>query len=199
MALKYIISFLVLVNPIVTFIYLQPVARRMSSHKELRSVIVRGSAVAFVVFFLFALIGNTFFNDVLQIRFDSFRVFGGLIIAYFAFAMIAQGRTSLITYDENHASVANQIAMPLLIGAGTISLSIIIGNNYNPAISALILAAIMFINYLALVMLMTFREKIVRYFDKDFDNYMEAILRLFAFFAGAIGVDMIVTGLNNLM
>jgi len=194
---KYIISFLVLVNPIVTFIYLQPVIRRMP-HKALLRVIAQGSFVAFIVFCIFSFVGNSFFKDVLQVRFDSFRVFGGLVITYFAFAMIAQGRTSLITYEEDHASIANQIAMPLLIGAGTISLSIIIGNRYNPVMSTLILAVVMTINYLALLLLIMFRNSIIRYFRKDFDNYMEAFLRLFAFFAGAIGVDMIVTGIHNL-
>lgn len=194
---KYIISFLVLINPIVMFIYLQPVIRRMP-HKDLRRVVAQGSYVALIVFWLFSLVGNAFFKDILQVRFESFRVFGGLIIAYFAFAMIAQGRTSLITYDKDHSSIANQVAMPLLIGAGTISLSIIIGQKYNPVTSAFILAIVMLINYLAIALLIAFRNSIVRYFRKDFDSYMEAILRLFAFFAGAIGVDMIITGLHNM-
>lgn len=179
------------------FIYLQPVMRRMP-HKDLRHIVAQGSYVAFVVFWIFSVVGNAFFKDILQIRFESFRVFGGLIIAYFAFAMIAQGRTSLITYDKDHSGIANQVAMPLLIGAGTISLSIIIGNNYNPIGSAFILAIVMLINYLAIVLLIAFRSSIIRYFRKDFDSYMEAILRLFAFFAGAIGIDMIVTGIQRL-
>lgn len=194
---KYIISFLVLINPIVTFIYLQPVIRRLE-HQNLRAVIAQGSYVAFIVFWIFSLFGNAFFKDVLQIHFDSFRIFGGLIIAYFAFAMIAQGRTSLITYDEDHSSIANQVAMPLLIGAGTISLSIIIGQRYNPLMSAIILAIVLLVNYLAIILLIAFRTSILNYFKKDFDNYMEAILRLFAFFAGAIGIDMIVTGIQHL-
>jgi multiple antibiotic resistance protein len=198
MILKYIISFLVLINPIVMFIYLQPVIRRLPQ-KTLGRVIAHGSLVAFTVFFVFALVGNVFFKDILQIKFDSFRIFGGLIIAYFSIAKIAQGRTSIITYDDDHASIANQIAMPLLIGAGTISLSIIIGNKYDPFTTAFILAAVLIINYLALVLLTKFREKIMHYFAKDFDSYMEGILRLFAFFAGAIGIDMIVTGIKNLL
>ena len=194
---QYIISFLVLINPIVTFIYLQPIIKRMAL-KDLIRVIAHGSLVAFVVFLIFSILGDAFFKDVLQIRFDSFRVFGGLIITYFSFAMIAQGRTSLITYDEDHASIANQIAMPLLIGAGTISLSIIIGNRYHPVMSIFIIGTVMLINFIALALLTVFRNSMIRYFSKDFDNYMEAILRLFAFFAGAIGIDMLVTGIQNL-
>jgi len=195
---QYIVSFLVLINPIVTFIYLQPVIKRMP-YRELLRVIAQGSLVALVIFFIFSVIGNSFFKDVLQVKFESFRVFGGLVIAYLAFAMIVQGRTSLITYEDDHASIANQIAMPLLIGAGTISLSIIIGNNYNPMGSAFILSIVMLINFLALALLTAFQNNIKRYFSKDFDNYMEAALRLFAFFAGAIGINMLVTGIQNLM
>lgn len=194
---KYIILLLVLLNPIVTFIYLQPVIRKMS-HKDLMRVLLRGSLAALLVFWLFSLGGNVFFKDILQVRFDSFRIFGGIIIAYFAFAMIAQGRDSLITYDKDHANVASQIAMPLMIGAGTISVSIIIGNKFSLVVSTFILLAVMAINYLIIALLTVFRSSILNYFKKDFDKYMEAALRLFAFFAGAIGIDMIASGIQNL-
>lgn len=194
---KYIISFLVLINPIVTFIYLQPVIKRMKK-KDLRRVIASGSLVALIVFCVFALVGNVFFKEVLQVRFDSFRIFGGLIITYYAFAMIAQGRTSLITYDDDHSRLANQIAMPILIGVGTIALSIVIGNKFSPAGSFFVIGVALLINYVTLVMLTMFRDNMVRYFKKDFDTYMEGLLRLFAFFAGAIGIEMIVNGITNI-
>ena len=196
--LRYIIFFLVLLNPIITFIYLQPIIQRMSARNML-SLLLKGSLIAFVVFWIFSTFGNVLFKEVLQINFESFRIFGGVIIGYFSFAIIAHSRESLIEYHEDHDSIVNQIAMPLMIGAGTISVSILIGNRYDIVMSTIILAIILAINFVVIALLLIFRRGILNYFKKDFDKFMNAFLKLFAFFAGAIGIDMIVKGITNLI
>src|SRR4051812_27692317 len=104
------------------FIFLQPVIRKLSL-REMMVVLAKASFVAFCIFVLFAIGGDVFFQKILQIQFDSFRIFGGLVITYLSFVMIVQGKKSFIAYNEDHAVISSEIVMPLMVGAGTISLS----------------------------------------------------------------------------
>ena len=192
-----IISFLVMLNPIAMFIFLQPVIRRLSS-KELMVVLAKASLVAFAIFVFFAVGGDIFFQKVLQIEFDSFRIFGGLVITYLSFVMIVQGKKSFITYNEDHSLISSEIVMPLMVGAGTIALSVLMGKSFGKTETVVALALVIVITYLLIAGLTLLRHKIVKQFEKAFDKNMDMALRLIAFFAGAIGLNMVVVGIQNI-
>ena len=192
-----IIAFLVLLNPFAMFIFLQPVIRKTSS-RELMLVLAKSSVVAFAIFVLFALSGDVFFEKVLQVQFDSFRIFGGLVITYLSFVMIVNGKKSFITYNEDHSIISSEIVMPLMVGAGTISLSVIMGNSFGKIDTIIALALVIAITYALIVALTLFRQKVVNQFEKAFDKNMDMALRLIAFFAGTIGLDMILVGFQNM-
>jgi multiple antibiotic resistance protein len=192
-----IISFLVLLNPIAMFIFLQPVIRKLST-RDLMFVLAKASFVAFVIFSLFALSGDVFFEKILQVQFNSFRIFGGMIITYLAFVMIVQGKKSFITYNEDHSIISSEIVMPLMVGAGTISLSVLMGNSFGKIDTIIALAFVIAITYMLIVALTLIRKGAVKRFEKGFDKNMDMALRLIAFFAGTIGLDMILAGLKNM-
>jgi len=192
-----IISFLVMLNPIAMFIFLQPVIRRLSP-KELMVVLAKASLVAFAIFVFFAVGGDIFFQKVLQIEFDSFRIFGGLVITYLSFVMIVQGKKSFITYNEDHSLISSEIVMPLMVGAGTIALSVLMGKSFGKTETVVALALVIVITYLLIAGLTLLRHKIVKQFEKAFDKNMDMALRLIAFFAGAIGLNMVVVGIQNI-
>ena len=195
--IEAIISFLVLLNPFAMFIFLQPVMRKLST-KELMVVLAKASFVALALFVGFAVSGDLFFNKILQVEFNSFRIFGGMIITYMAFVMIMQGKKSFITYNKDFSIISSEIVMPLMVGAGTISLSILMGNSYGKIDTVIALAVVIAITYALIVSLAVMRGGIVKKFKKGFDRNMDMALRLIALFAGTIGLDMILTGLQNI-
>lgn len=195
--LEAIISFLVLLNPIAMFIFLQPVIRRIST-TELMILLAKAVAIAFGIFVLFAVGGDIFFQKILQVQFDSFRIFGGLIITYLSFVMIVQGKKSFITYNDDHSIISSEIVMPLMVGAGTISLSVLMGKTFGKVETVVALALVMLISYGLIVALTLLRQGIVTQFEKAFDKNMDMALRLIAFFAGAIGLNIIVVGIQNI-
>jgi multiple antibiotic resistance protein len=192
-----IILFLVLLNPFAMFIFLQPVIRKIST-KDLMILLARASLVSFIIFSIFAVSGDFFFQKILQVQFDSFRIFGGLVITYLSFIMIVNGKKSIIAYNEDHSIVSSEIVMPLMVGAGTILLSVIMGKRFGRVDTIVALALVISITYALIVILTLLRKKIVTKFEKSFDKNMDTALRLIAFFAGTIGLDMVLVGLQNI-
>ena len=192
-----IIAFLVLLNPFALFIYLQPVMRELSE-KDFHKVLFEASLISFVIFALFVIAGDVIFQRIFQLNFEAFRIFGGVIIFTLAFMFIVQGKKSLITMKENLDDLASEIALPFMVGAGTISLCIVMSHKFTALKGMLILSIIMVIHYIIIFLLVKIRNLFAPEFRVAFDKNMEIALRLNGLFVGAIGINMIIVGLNNL-
>lgn len=191
------ISFLVLMNPFALFLYLAPVMKELGAARFLQ-VLFRASIISFVIFAVFALTGAFIFSDILKISFEAFRIFGGIIIFTFAFLFIVQGKDSLIAMKEDLDDLAAEIALPFMIGAGTITVSIVIGDNHSKFVALGIIFGVLAINYLFVIGFMYFRARFKKNMRVAFDKNMGMFLRLNGFFVGAIGLDMIIRGIINL-
>jgi len=192
-----IIAFLVLLNPFALFIYLQPVMRELSE-KDFHKVLFRASLISFGIFALFVIAGDFIFLRIFQINFEAFRIFGGIIIFTLAYMFIIQGKKSLIDMKENLDDLAAEIALPFMVGAGTISLCVVMSNKYRTPKGILILSIIMILHYIIIFLLMQIRKLVAARFRVAFDKNMEIALRLNGLFVGAIGVNMIIVGIKNL-
>ncbi|PLW79382.1 MarC family protein [Candidatus Woesearchaeota archaeon] len=192
-----IIGFLAMLNPFALFLYLQPIMKELDD-KTFRKVLFKASLISFLIYAFFLLSGEFIFKEVLQIHFESFRIFGGIIIFSFAYVFIMKGQKALIHMKGDLDDLASEIALPFMVGAGTISLSILLGRNFSMLVSIFLLILIMGINFIFVMLLKNFREQIEKKkFRIAFDKNMEILLRLNGFFVGAIGVNMVITGLNN--
>jgi multiple antibiotic resistance protein len=191
--LEAISSFLVMINPFALFLYLRPVMADLT-RVQFREVLLRASLISFVVFVIFMGTGDALFVEVLNVRFHSFRLFGGIVIFSFAYLFIVKGEAALIQTREDLTELASGIALPFMVGAGTISLATLMGNElgFGPALA--VLAIVLVINYGIIMTLKNVREEIPSpRFQVAFDKLMAIFLRVNGFFLGAIGVDMIVT------
>jgi multiple antibiotic resistance protein len=193
-----LISFVVMINPVALFLYLQPIMLELD-HKEFRKLLFKASLTSFSIYLLFFLLGDVIFTEVFQINFEAFRIFGGIVLFSFAYFYIVKGQKAMLKIKENLDDLANEIALPFMVGAGTISLSILMKEqlDYTLGISNLILAVI--ISYLVVMGLKFTRDKLKKEkFRIAFDKNMEIVVRLNGFFVGAIGINMMHTGIHNL-
>jgi multiple antibiotic resistance protein len=100
---------------------------------------------------------------------------------------------------ENLDDLASEIALPFMVGAGTISLSILLSQKQTPMVGTGILAIVFLINFLSIFFLKKLRDSFDRRkFKTAFDKNMEVLLRLNGFFIGAIGINMVLTGIKNM-
>jgi len=196
--LKAIIGFLVLLNPFALYVYLQPVSRELET-KTFMFVLFKASLISLSIFLLFAFSGDYLFDEIIQIRFDSFRIFGGIVFSIIAIMYIVLGKKALIEMREDLNDLASEIALPFMVGAGTISYSIIIGHKFSHSITSTLLLGIMTLNILSVYVLLIMRGALSQKMKVAFDKMMGMAMRLIGFFVGAIGIDMIITGISNLI
>lgn len=196
--LSSIIEILVMLNPFALFLYLEPI-RKDLTHKSFMLVIFKATLISFFICLVFFFSGDVIFRRVFMIDFESFRIFGGIIIFSYAYFFIVKGQKALIMIKENLDDLASEIALPFMVGAGTISLSILLSQKHTMWIGALSLFIIFSVNFLVLFFLKKFRDSIEgKKFKTAFDKNMEVLLRLNGFFIGAIGINMVLTGIQNM-
>lgn len=193
-----ILAFLVMLNPFALFLYLKPLMRDLSD-REFIAVFFRASLISFFIYLAFVLFGNFIFASVFRISFESFRIFGGIILFSLAYMFIVRGKKAFIQTKGDLHDMASEIALPFMVGAGTISLSILLGEELPMPWGVVSLVIIMTINFLIVLGLKEMRSRIsVQKLKVAFDKNMEILLRINGFFVGAIGIDMITTGIKNM-
>ncbi len=193
-----IVELLVMLNPFALFLYLEPV-RKDLNHKEFMGVIAKASLISLVICYLFFFSGEFLFKKVFMIDFESFRIFGGVIIFSFAYFYIVKGQKALIIIKENLDDLASEIALPFMVGAGTISLTIVTSYRHPMWIGTGILLLVFAINFTTIFLLKKFRDLLEgKRLKTAYDKNMEVLLRLNGFFIGAIGINMILSGLKNI-
>ncbi len=194
-----IVSFLVMLNPFALFLYLKPVMKDLSD-ADFRSVFIKASIISFCIYLVFLLFGDLVFQKVFRINFESFRIFGGIVLFSFSYMFIVQGKKAFIQIKGDLHDLASEIALPFMVGAGTISLTVLMSEQLQLWQGIVALALIMLINYLIIMGLKLVRRGMrSKKFQMAFDKIMELLLRINGFFLGAIGVDMVVTGVSNVM
>lgn len=193
-----IVSFLVMLNPFALFLYLKPVMKDLSD-TDFRAVFIKASVISFSIFLVFLLFGDLVFRSVFRINFESFRIFGGIILFSLAYIFIVQGNKAFIKIKSDLHDLASEIALPFMVGSGTISLTILMAEELKLWQGVVSLMIIMVINYAMVMGLKLIRGSMTsKRIQTAFDKNMELLLRINGFFIGAIGVDMVITGINNL-
>ena len=193
-----ILTFLVMLNPFALFLYLSPIMKELDT-RTFYLVLFKATIISLAIFLIFLFTGETLFTEVFRIEFEAFRIFGGIIIFSYAYIFIVKGQKALIQLKEDLDDLASEIALPFMIGAGTISLTILMAFEMTKTEGITLLIIILAINFIIIMSLKTVRDLIKRKrFRIAFDKNMEIMLRLMGFFIGAIGINMIILGINNL-
>lgn len=193
-----VIEFLVMLNPFALFLYLEPV-RKDLTHKEFLRVILKASLISFTICLIFFLSGDFIFQEIFRIHFDSFRIFGGIIIFSYAYFYIVKGQKAMIMFKESLDDLASEIALPFMVGAGAISLSILLSQKQDFLMGTLSLLIIFALNFISIILFKLFRDRLEKHkFKTAFDKNMEVLLRLNGFLIGAIGINMVIVGLKNI-
>ena len=77
-----------------------------------RRVLVRAGLISAAVFVAFALLGDVLFDDVLQARFASFQIFGGVVFLLIGLQFVFNGPGALSRMRGEPEHIAGAIALP---------------------------------------------------------------------------------------
>lgn len=192
------IAMFVLLNPFAMFLYLQPIRRELD-HKSYVKVLTKATIISALIYAIFILSKQFLFEHLFYIDFYSFRIFGGVVIFSMAYYFVVRGEKALIKLKGDLDELASEIALPFMVGAGTISLTIIISETNTLAMSFILIFSALLANYAIILLMALIRAQFEkRKLRLAFDKNMEILLRLNGFFLGAIGVDMIIKGILSI-
>ena len=185
--------FFALLNPFLLSIYLIDLISDLDAAAFAR-VLVRASLISGAVFWIFAWGGEAIFTDYLQVRFASFQLFGGIIFLMIGIRFVFSGVDAIRSTRGPPEHLAGSIAMPFLIGPGTVSAAVVIGARHDAVVSGLVI-----FSTLALTMTLVVALKLAHDYVKErnarlIDRYMEVVGRISALLIGTIAVEMIMVG-----
>ncbi|MBT3406843.1 MarC family protein [Candidatus Woesearchaeota archaeon] len=193
-----IIAYLVLLNPFALFLYLEPLMVDLSN-RQFNIVLAKATLISFMITLIFFLLGDFLFQKILKIDIESMRILGGIVLFSFAYFNIVKGRKGYIQMKENLNDLASEIALPFMIGAGTLSLTIMMRHQLPFWIGVLSFLIIFSFNHIFVMLLKAFKDQISkRKFKVAYDKNMQILLRFNGFIVGAVGIDMIVTGIKTI-
>ena len=194
--LKSATLMLVLLNPFLVIIYLIDVVEKLEQ-RQFTLVLVRAALIAGTIFCLFAILGDVIFSSILQADFASFQIFGGIVFLFIGLQFVFRGPKAIEILQGESAHLAGAIAMPILIGPGTISASVIIGKRHDPLIACAIVLAAVITSILVILVLKKVHDIIRSRNEPLVERYIEITGRIMALFVGTISVDMIMQGIQT--
>ncbi len=187
---------MVLLNPFLVIVYLTDVIETLD-RKAFRLVMVRAGLISLAVFCAFALLGEAIFSYLVHADFASFQIFGGIVFLLIGLQFVFKGNTAIEILRGESRHLAGAIAMPVIIGPGTISASIISGRQHSPPIALLAIFLGLVISIGLMVGLKAIHDYVRPRRENLVQRYIEIAGRITALVVGTISVEMIMRGLKS--
>ncbi|MFV1922928.1 MAG: MarC family protein [Methylotenera sp.] len=188
----------ILLNPFLMSVYLINLIRELPQ-RDFTKVVIRAHVISFIAFTIFAISGESIFEDVFKVRFASFLIFGGIIFLMIGVKAVFSGQISLLETRGDPEHIAGAIAMPFMIAPGTLSASVIIGSSLprNMAILAIVLAVVG--SLVSLILFKFIHDPLKKNHERLLNRYVEIIGRVVAVFTGTYAIEMIANGIRLLL
>lgn len=187
---------LVLLNPFLLIVYLIKLVDSCDIRLFGRILMVAG-VISLFVFFVFALLGELIFSIVFQAHFASFQIFGGIIFLIIGLEFIFKGPQSLQLLRADSKEVASSVAMPILIGPGTVSASVLIGKRLPPSQAILSVFIAVVLSIVVMIVLKYFFDISRRKTETLLQRYVEIAGRIVGLYSGTVAVEMLATGIST--
>lgn len=184
---------MVLLNPFLVIVYLMDVMRKLDK-RRFRHVLIRAGVIASAVFCCFSILGDAIFSEIVHAEFASFQIFGGLVFLLIGMQFVFRGPRAIEMLRGESEHLAGAIAMPILVGPGTISASVIIGEKLDSfcACTAVLLAV--FSSLVIMMILKVVHDYVLPRNEQLIERYIEIAGRITALFVGTISIEMVMRG-----
>lgn len=185
-----------LLNPFLIIIYLLHIIEKLN-FREFNQVLLRAGIIASLVFFCFVYLGDALFSDVFQVNFASFQIFGGIIFLVIGLQFVFKGPVAIEMLQGQSRHLTGSIAMPVLIGPGTISASVIVGKRHDPIIACGIVLIAVACSILMILILKRIHDWVRTRHAPLIERYIEIAGRVTALYIGAVSIEMIMQGTRS--
>ena len=187
---------LMLLNPFLVVVYLIDVMQKMEG-RTFRHVLLRAAIISSIVFCFFAILGDTVFTEIAQVEFASFQIFGGIVFLLIGLQFVFRGPQAIEILRGESEHLAGAIAMPVLIGPGTISVSVIIGKRLEPLMACISIFSAISISVVIILLLKSLHDIVRTRHERLIQRYIEIAGRITALYVGTVSVEMIMQGIRT--
>lgn len=169
---------------------------------EIKRIYFRATIISFIILFFFSLLGQSLLN-VMGININSFKIIGGLFLIFIAFEMVFEKR------DERRQNLADSaidevsaislatfpLAIPLIAGPGSITITMLIAEKSGPAlISKMINFLPVMLSVILAGICMWLSSKLVEIISI---SLLGVIQRVFGLLLGALAIEYVISGIKN--
>lgn len=183
----------VLLNPFIMSVYLIGLVRELS-FRDFAAQLLRAGLISLPVFLAFAWAGNVIFEEILRVRFLSFLIFGGITFLIIGTRLILGLGPPVESLKPQSQGVSASIAMPFMVGPGTISASVLAGARLSPAPAALAVGLALTAATAAILLFKKVHDVVRTRSERLVQRYVEIAGRVTALFTGSFAIEMILQG-----
>jgi len=184
-----------LLNPFLLVVYLLDPFERLPA-RVFGHVLRRAAVISFVVFTVFAQLGHVIFRDLLQAHFASFQIFGGVVFLLIGLRFVFSGNAAIEGLRGESKHIAGAIAMPLMIGPGTIGAAILIGERLEAVWSIAAICFAVAASALIIYLLKRLHDFVRPRNEGLVERYIDIAGRITALVVGTYAIEMIMLGLK---
>ena len=132
----------------------------------------------------------------LQVRFASFLLFGGGVFLIVAVQYFMNGAEALRGLRGSPQHVAGSIALPFMIGPGTVSASVLAGSRLDFLWAALAIVCAMATSIACVLLLKRLHDTVKQRHEAYVERYIDIVGRISALVIGTIAVEMVLKGID---
>jgi multiple antibiotic resistance protein len=169
---------------------------------EIKRIYLRATIISFIILFFFSLLGQSLLN-VMGININSFKIIGGLFLIFIAFEMVFEKR------DERRQNLADSaideasaislatfpLAIPLIAGPGSITITMLIAEKSGPVlISKIINFLPVMLSVILAGICMWLSSKLVEIISI---SLLGVIQRVFGLLLGALAIEYVISGIKS--
>lgn len=187
-----------MLNPFSQVLYMRELIDRLR-FKTFAATYGKASLYSFIIFIVFAAVGERLLENVFQVRLGSLQVFGGLVTLWVAYRFITAGEGSTMLFRMDKDDLAPDISLPYMVGAGTLWVSILAGRTYPIWMSTGLIAGVLAVNLVFVLACFSAFKSARDHRETGFVKYFAILMRVMALFIGAVGVEMIFGGAMELI
>lgn len=186
----------VLLNPFIMSVYLLELIKALEL-KHFSNQLIRAAIISTIIYCLFAWAGDRIFEDVMQVRFASFQIFGGITFLIIGIRLTLGIGPAMDALKPDSSQVSGAIVMPFMVGPGTLSASILAGSSQPvlPATASIIAAVTVAI--IATLLIKYIHDVVRARSERLIERYVEIAGRVTALFTGSFAIDMILKGVER--
>jgi multiple antibiotic resistance protein len=186
----------VLLNPFILSVYMRELVNELD-FGAFSSHLLRAALISLSVFLVFAWGGDMIFEDVLQVRFHAFMIFGGITFLIIGTRLILGQGPSVVGLKPHGEDVSAAIAMPLIVGPGTISASVLAGSRLRAGPAAIAVTLALAAAMVAILLFKGLHDYVRSRNERVVRSYAEIAGRVTALFTGSFAIEMILTGIDG--